>query len=166
MVYNFVDSHKDIITVQFGETVKDANGNHVPGQFDATNKTITFLNGQAPSSSTTIEEIYHSYQNLTPSSEDATTNFEFEAKTFTIFSSIEAGCSFDISNLTDYYNFVMFNMFSPDNKLNINNPNQSFESQYISFGKQFTDQYVGNKTYSVPVTFIPQRISTTLNFCK
>ena len=29
MVYNFIDSHKDIITVQFGETVKDANGNHV-----------------------------------------------------------------------------------------------------------------------------------------
>ena len=166
MVYDYVDSQEDVITVQYGETSKNEHGDYNPGEFRVKNKTITFLKGQGLSSSTAIEEIYHSYQNLTPSKEeDATTNFEFEAKTFTIFSCIEANRQFDISNLTEYYNYISQNLFSSENDLDISKFNNSFNSQYISFGRDFTNQYVNtkNKQYKIPVTFIPQRIVTIIN---
>ena len=165
MVYNFVDSHKDIITVQFGETVKDANGNHVPGQFDATNKTITFLNGQAPSSSTTIEEIYHSYQNLTPSSEDATTNFEFEAKTFTLLSSYEGNCLLggDEYVLFNYSDFITNNMVDANNNLIYNS--KILNSKYTSYGTKFVEYHLqinSGPNYTVPVNFMPSRLFNIL----
>jgi len=165
MVYNFVDSHKDIITVQFGETVKDANGNHVPGQFDATNKTITFLNGQAPSSSTAIEEIYHSYQNLTPSSEDATTNFEFEAKTFTLLSSYEGNCLLggDEYVLFNYSDFITNNMVDANNNLIYNS--KILNSKYTSYGTKFVEYHLqinSGPNYTVPVNFMPSRLFNIL----
>ena len=162
-VYDFIDSHEDVITVQFGETVKDVNGCHVHGQFNATDRTITFLNSQSVSSSTAIEEIYHSYQNLTPSPEDATTNLEFEAKTVVIFSTNEYGLFGGDDVLSKYSNFIANNMF--DSNDNIISNCDILNNQYLKSGNDFVKQHIllnSNSHYTIPVTFIPSRLSNLL----
>lgn len=38
-----------------------------------------------------LKELYHSYQNITPNEQDVNTNFEYEAKVFTIGACYDAG---------------------------------------------------------------------------
>ena len=168
MVYDYIFPHKEVITVQFGETIKDANGNHVCGQFDSTNKTITFLKDQGLSASTVIEEIYHSYQNLTPSKkEDATTNFEFEAKTFTLLSSYEGNYLLggDDGALSNYSDFITNNMVDANNNLIYNS--KILNNKYTYYGAKFVKYHLqlnSNSNYTVPVNFMPSRLTNILNF--
>ena len=71
IVYEAIEVSKEVVTLQFGETVKDNHGKNVPGQFepnteDNTGGNITFDTNHELSAAVVAEELYHSYQNITP----------------------------------------------------------------------------------------------------
>lgn len=64
-VYDYREKMKNIVTISFGETVKDQYGDNVAGQYVPNESdgggTITFKDENSLSSFVAAEEIYHSY---------------------------------------------------------------------------------------------------------
>ena len=166
-MYETLEDVEDVITIRYGETVKDTNGNIAPGQFVPNEKgkggTITFNKDIGLTYAVLAEELYHSYQNITPSFQDMHTNFEYEVKFFAM------GACFDVGTLVTHLigmDFIRSNMtigykygteFKAYNSENI----EILKSDYIYNGKTFVNEHIkanSNQHHTVPVTLMPQRL--------
>ena len=82
-IINHLNSSTNNITIDIGPTYQN-----VPGQYDASSKTITYLNASSvTNASTTAEEFIHAYQDDIKKSEYPSvskSNIEFEAKLFKV----------------------------------------------------------------------------------
>ena len=167
-VYDYLEKMKDIVTISFGETVKDQYGDNVLGQYVPNENdgggTITFKDENSLSSFVAAEEIYHSYQNAVPNTNGAT-NLEFEAKVFSVGVCAEMPLTggFTLQGGLDIFsNYVNNGKYG---MVKDNFVNQAYDSQkiniisndYIKFGNIFSKSFPGNKNYSVPVLFLPNR---------
>ena len=166
-MYETLEDVEDVTTIRYGETVKDTNGNIAPGQFVPNEKgkggTITFNKDIGLTYAVLAEELYHSYQNITPSFQDMHTNFEYEVKFFAM------GACFDVGTLVPHLigmDFIRSNMtigykygteFKAYNSENI----EILKSDYIYNGKTFVNEHIkanSNQHHTVPVTLMPQRL--------
>ena len=80
-IYNTLEKAEDItVTMRFGETVNDASGNQLPGQFDPETRTITYRDDGNLTGITYSEELVHSYQYYKGILDSPAYNPEYEAK--------------------------------------------------------------------------------------
>ncbi len=168
-VYDYLEKMKDIVTISFGETVKDQYGDNLLGQYVPNESdgggTITFKDENSRSSFVAAEEIYHSYQNAVPNTNGAT-NLEFEAKVFSVGVCAEMPLTggftlqggldkFNINVLDGKYGIIENTFIQKSfDKKNIS----FFVKDYVLFGEIFSKSFLGNMNYSVPVKYVPNRL--------
>lgn len=160
-VYDYLEKMKDIVTISFGETVKDQYGDNVAGQYVPNESdgggTITFKDENSLSSFVATEEIYHSYQNAVPNTNGAT-NLEFEAKVFSVGVCANYLPLPQIPCLETFSKKIRSGIYG-DNENNIASTNIiRFSLDYMKEGYKFSNHYLGNINYSMPVFNVPNRL--------
>ena len=165
-MYETLEDVEDVITIRYGETVKDTNGNIAPGQFVPNEKgkggTITFNKDICLTYAVLAEELYHSYQNITPSFQDVHTNFEYEAKIFTIGACFDAGRPLaQFNGLGLFETNIHNNKYGTELKAYNSENIEILKPDYIYNGKTFVNEHIkanSNQHYTVPITLMPQRL--------
>lgn len=165
-VYQAILNSEEIIKVEYGETIKNANGENVPGQFvpdhDGKGGTITLDRNTNLSYATIAEEIYHSYQSITPNEQDKNTNFEYEAKVFTIGVCNDADLIFpQFKGLNLIESNVLKNKYGNGKNTYIKSNLNVLKNDYINNGSNFINSHIDNNSnlnYIVPITLMPNRL--------
>ena len=154
-IYNTLDEADDItVTMRFGETLKDANGDQLPGQFDSETQTITYRDDGNLLGVTYSEELVHSYQYYKDVLNNTEYNPEYEAK-IVVESMIRAsGLSGGFHSsyqgnptLSKFFNEV----YNTGVKIT-----PYFREQYKNAGKSFIEfykNYGANSHYTIPINY-------------
>ena len=154
-IYNTLDEADDItVTMRFGETVEDANGDQLPGQFDPDTQTITYRDDGNLSGIAYSEELVHSYQYYKGVLNNPSYNSEYEAKIIVTEMSLSAGIPSPFTLL--YKEYPILSQFFNNIYFTGIQITPSFRMLYKNAGKSFVDfykQYGGNSAYNIPVNY-------------
>ena len=172
-MYETLEDVEDVITIRYGETVKDTNGNIAPGQFVPNEKgkggTITFNKDIGLTYAVLAEELYHSYQNITPSFQDMITNIEYEAKFFAIGACFDAGRGYcNMFNKLEGIIDAVYQSSKYGTNLNAYSPINIhlISNDYIKYGQSFSlfyQQNGGDNHYIFPVFLMPERLKNLIS---
>ena len=161
MCYRYVID--EVLYLRYGETVSDGCGSQVPGQYNATTNTITFLTGKYIYYSVLIEELYHAYQQQYATF-GITWNREFEAKVATILllRDLEGVGFHNFDGITDVFINQLFvnDIFTLKYLLS-----PMFVYDYLYYGSIFVDYYSYSKfeNYSEPIYNVPNSLIDFFN---
>ena len=172
-MYETLEDVEDVITIRYGETVKDTNGDIAPGQFVPNEKgkggTITFNKDIGLTYAVLAEELYHSYQNITPSFQDMITNIEYEAKFFAIGACFDAGRGYcNMFNKLEGIIDAVYQSSKYGTNLNAYSPINIhlISNDYIKYGQSFSlfyQQNGGDNHYIFPVFLMPERLKNLIS---
>jgi len=160
-VYNHLENMNDVVIISFGETVTDQYGDNVAGQYvpnvNNGGGTITFKDENSLSSFVAAEEVYHSYQNAVPNT-NGITNLEFEAKVFAIGVCANNLPLPQIPSIETFSKKIGSGIYGNNENNIISNNIIQFSMDYMKEGNNFSNHYLGNINYSMPIFNVPNRL--------
>ncbi len=169
-IYSKLDESSTVYSVKIGKTVDDGNGEHVQGQYNSKDKSITFSDeGSLTSFRIYAEEMIHAYQlNENKGNYDTGEfNYEFEAKFVKTLMGMESGYGY--SPIEGAESFI--NQFEKDYDWGDAFTSKSIKETFLSTYKQAANDYakynklnrVGNGNYQTATTANPYSLILMIN---